>query len=138
MFCGSRKGVEGCALHLADALGFAPTASGSPVHSKELTRTLQGGVGITTADCPVWTEGFEQLFRSGRINVLVATSTMAAGVNLPARVVVVRDLTLGIDEIGERLRTCGERAEVRVAVPWCTVRHDHLSYRWRHDAPAQR
>jgi len=37
----------------------------------------------------------EQGFRTGAISVLVATSTVATGINLPAQRVIVRDLFLG-------------------------------------------
>lgn len=37
----------------------------------------------------------EHGFRSGAISVLVATSTVATGINLPAQRVIVRDLFLG-------------------------------------------
>jgi hypothetical protein len=70
------------------------------VQSVELARALNGGVGFHHAGLPRDDRAqVEQLFRSGAIKVLVATSTVAAGVNLPARVVIVRDLTLGVDDV---------------------------------------
>jgi replicative superfamily II helicase len=100
VFCGSRKGVEGCALHLAEALGQPAPRMGRRVQNAELARALNGGVGFHHAGLGRDDRAIvEQLFRSGAIKVLVATSTVAAGVNLPARVVIVRDLTLGVDDV---------------------------------------
>ena len=108
VFCGSRMGVEGCAEALSEALGQKVTGPAA-AENAALRRCLARGVGFHHAGLARGDRAaVETAFRAGTIKVLVATSTVAAGVNLPARVVVVRDLSLGVDELrGQRAATDG-------------------------------
>lgn len=66
---------------------------GSPT-AKKLGALVKAGVAYHTAGLDSAQRRFvEANFRAGRIKVLCATPTLAAGVNTPARRVVVRDLT---------------------------------------------
>ena len=69
--------------------------------------------GLSRAD----RELVEGLYRDGLLRVLVATSTVAAGVNLPASQVIVRDVRVGHDFIGSAalLQMCGRAGRVGLA-----------------------
>ncbi|MFE0045622.1 DEAD/DEAH box helicase [Streptomyces albireticuli] len=94
VFCGSKRGVRATALALAADRGV-PTR-GVDADDTELVERLctSAGVGLHYRDWP-FKRVAERAFRNREIDVLVATSTVAAGVNLPARAVVVRDARLG-------------------------------------------
>ncbi|WP_424891611.1 DEAD/DEAH box helicase [Streptomyces sp. XH2] len=98
VFCGSKRGVRATALALAADRGV-PTA-GADADDAELVERLCSGAGVRLhyRDWPYKREA-EHAFRTRQADVLVATSTVAAGVNLPARAVVVRDTQIGLDRI---------------------------------------
>jgi helicase len=79
--------VEAAAAQLDDGGEGSPTG-------KKLHKLARAGVAYHTAGLDSAQRRFvEQQFRAGRLKVLCATPTLAAGVNTPARRVVIRDLT---------------------------------------------
>ncbi|WP_033427310.1 DEAD/DEAH box helicase, partial [Saccharothrix syringae] len=94
VFCGSKRNVRSTAMAIA-------ADRGAPVHTVAaddvdgLTRVCADvGVRLHYADYE-HKHAAERAFRGREADVLVATSTVAAGVNLPARAVVVRDVSIG-------------------------------------------
>jgi helicase len=102
VFCGSKRGVRATAMAIATDRG-ADTRS---VDLDDLDRVQEvcaaEGVGLHYKDWPHKRQA-EQEFRDRRLDVLVATTTVAAGVNLPARAVIVRDTTVGLNEMSVAL-----------------------------------
>ncbi|KAH9571445.1 hypothetical protein CY35_02G094300 [Sphagnum magellanicum] len=131
LFCSSRKGCETSARHIAKFLpAFTIVEKANMSGPKDgnaaveelrkspagldpvLAETLPAGVayhhaGLTVEERDV----VEACFKSGVVRVLVATSTLAAGVNLPARRVIFRQPKIGRDFIdGTRYQQMAGRA----------------------------
>jgi replicative superfamily II helicase len=100
VFRNQRGSSAGCAEYLANELGLPPATAvidslpeGDPSSaSPRLRRTLEGGVAFHMSDLNreervAIERGFRA--RDGGIHVLVATSTVAAGINTPASTVVI-------------------------------------------------
>jgi helicase len=110
VFVSTRKSAEAQAQRLAatvrellrpDELAALETAAaqlddggeGSPT-AKKLQKFVRSGVAYHTAGLDSAQRRFvERNFRAGLLKALCATPTLAAGVNTPARRVIVRDLT---------------------------------------------
>ncbi|MFI8326764.1 DEAD/DEAH box helicase [Streptomyces sp. NPDC085529] len=98
VFCGSKRGVRATALALAADRGV-PTTGVDADDAEQVERLCtKAGVRLHYRDWPYKREA-EQAFRAREAEILVATSTVAAGVNLPARAVIVRDTTLGLERV---------------------------------------
>ncbi|XP_020550378.1 helicase and polymerase-containing protein TEBICHI [Sesamum indicum] len=131
IFCSSRKGCESTARHIAKYLkrfSVSPCAEqGEPFDvafaidslrrspaglDPILEETLPCGVAYHHAGLTVEErETVETCYRKGLVRVLTATSTLAAGVNLPARRVIFRQPRIGRDFIdGTRYRQMAGRA----------------------------
>ncbi|WP_238413236.1 DEAD/DEAH box helicase [Saccharothrix deserti] len=98
VFCGSKPNVRTTALALAADRG----ANTAGIASDDIDRLHEVcasvGIGLHYKDWEFKREA-EARFRSREWNVLVATSTVAAGVNLPARAVIIRDTRIGLDNL---------------------------------------
>ncbi|XP_048133161.1 helicase and polymerase-containing protein TEBICHI isoform X1 [Rhodamnia argentea] len=130
IFCSSRKGCESTARHVTkflrkfsvnlqnsdkftdiaaaiDALRRSPAGL-----DPTLEETLPSGVAYHHAGLTVEErEIVETCYRRGLLRVLTATSTLAAGVNLPARRVIFRQPRIGRDFIdGTRYKQMAGRA----------------------------
>ncbi|KAL8143865.1 hypothetical protein V2J09_016897 [Rumex salicifolius] len=131
VFCSSRKGCESTARHVSkylkkfsakvqdeqsdfvDVSAAIDSLRRSPVGlDPTLEETLPFGVAYHHAGLTVEErEIVETCYRKGLIRVLTATSTLAAGVNLPARRVIFRQPKIGRDFIdGTRYRQMAGRA----------------------------
>jgi len=102
LFCGSKPKARRLAAALA---GIDDSGTESDVAGQALDR----GVGIHFRGLPDLKDT-ERRFRSRDIKILVATTGLAQGVNLPARAVIIRDTVLGRDSeltAGQALQMAG-------------------------------
>jgi helicase len=101
---GERGPARGAAVYLAQALGLPPAddalrdlPDGDPTLSTSLLRqSLQGGVAFHISDLsPDERRVVEEQFRrpNSQVRVIVATTTLAQGVNMPAETVVMPELS---------------------------------------------
>jgi helicase len=95
VFCSSRAGAERNARLIADTLPFP--AEGLPENPEDdddpVFELLPRGVAYHHAGLPKSVrQHIETLFRTGVLRTITCTPTLAAGVNLPAGMAVVRDV----------------------------------------------
>jgi helicase len=98
VFCGSKRNVRRTALVIAASRGV--NVSGVPQTD---TRRLQqicreARIGLHYAGWDHRRES-ERAFREREADILIATSTVAAGVNLPARAVIIADTQIGLESL---------------------------------------
>ncbi len=99
IFRSSRKRAEETAINFPKTIeNPTPKQEIDDSEKDHLTSTveelIQKGVAFHHAGLPNQTRTrIEDMFRKGKIKVISATPTLAAGINLPARAVLIRDIT---------------------------------------------
>ena len=98
VFCGSKRNVRRTGLVIAASRGV--DVSGVRLDDLERLQEVcrQARIGLHYQG---WEHrrAAEQAFRDRELDVLVATTTVAAGVNLPARAVIIQDTEVGLDSL---------------------------------------
>ncbi|KAG9051101.1 Sec63 [Tulasnella sp. UAMH 9824] len=102
IFCPTRKGVSGTAEQLAKQYKkcveekrklpwIQPARAEGRFQDSQLNALLASGIGVHHAGLRIEDRKLaEELYLTGKIRTLVATSTLAVGVNLPAHTVVIK------------------------------------------------
>jgi len=122
VFLESRAACQKLARHLADRLSLpaaenpAPLSRVASITSERLQACLDRGVafhhaGLTAPE----RAAVERLVRDGRVRILCATGTLAAGVNLPADTVIIRPFRY--------VTGSQQRQPVRLPLPWSDFRN---------------
>ena len=78
---------------LAAALKALEEASPEAVRQQHVAALLQGVASHHAGCLPAWKQMVEELFQTGLLKVVFATETLAAGINMPARSVVLSALS---------------------------------------------
>ena len=98
VFCGSKRNVRRTALVIAASRGADVSGVGpdNPERLHQVCREARVALHYQGWD---HRQESERAFRHREADVLVATSTVAAGVNLPARAVIVQDTQAGLNDL---------------------------------------
>jgi helicase len=98
VFCGSKRNVRRTALVVAASRGVdvSGVRQGDTRRLEQICR--QARIGLHYQGWEHRREA-ERAFRERETDVLIATSTVAAGVNLPARAVVIQDTQIGLESL---------------------------------------
>lgn len=95
VFCGSKRGVRRTALVIAANRGV-DVSGVRPDDTQRLQQACrEARIGLHYQGWE-YRKDAERAFREKEADVLIATSTVAAGVNLPARAVIIQDTQIGL------------------------------------------
>lgn len=134
IFCGSKFNIRATALAVAQSRG-QDISKVDPEDTDAVAEIIHSaGIGIHYSD---WQHRHksEQEFREKRFDVLVASSTVAAGVNLPARAVIVRDTSIGptmmeVSQVQQMVGRAGRAGKESEGWAFIITRSDETS-KWR-------